>query len=73
MGSDKFWQEKICLNCYYLVDVPMSLVGFSKGSGNTGFVIVRLKKLGINARTISVMCIIDHAACLQCQAFFAPG
>ena len=50
------------LNCYYLVDVPMSLVGFSKESGNVGFVIVRLKKLGINARTISVMCIIDHAA-----------
>ena len=59
------------LNCHYLIDVPMSLVGFPNRSSKDGFVFIGFKKPTTNAKTISTMCDFDHAAISLHQTLFA--
>ena len=59
------------LNCHYLIDVPMSLVGFPNRSSKDGFVFIGFKKPTTNAKTISIMCDFDHAAISLHQTLFA--
>ena len=58
-------------NCRYLIDVPMSLVGFPNRSSKDGFVFIGFKKPTTNAKTISTMCDFDHAAISLHQTLFA--
>ena len=61
----------VVLICHYLIDVPMSLVGFPNRSSKDGFVFIGFKKPTTNAKTISTMCDFDHAAISLHQTLFA--
>ena len=67
----KMYRVITLFNCHYLIDVPMSLVGFPNRSSKDGFVFMGFKKPTTNAKTISTMCDFDHAAISLHQTLFA--